>query len=326
MRRPSLRQLFAIDVPTAGSPPKILNGKLRLALGLLVLLSTVVAVSVTAGSVQASTGGCTSSDWTGQGFSIGICINDRNTTTTAFPDIYVDKSPYTNLNPTPACSIIIEVWGDHGDNYSHDLIGCAAGHHNGYATPVFARTRVHAFARLELGGIAYGTKDSPSITLDSVGRVLYDYDFVVTTRIGRSPFPIYAHPADAFAELHRCFNCSFPIGNAPSAYPADNQYVPLVACPFFSVCNAPVRFFSAPQDDYIMIDSQPGHFDAAGSSLRWRFYTDSSGKLHLEAKTWNLGDSIPDLLNQQGAYNAWLTYAYRLAANLYTRCGGTHCP
>jgi hypothetical protein len=63
------------------------------------------------------------------------------------------------------------------------------------------------------------------------------------------------------------------IGNAPAAYPADGQYVPLVACPFFSFCNAPVRFFSAPQDDYIMINAQPGHFDAAGSSLRWRFYT-----------------------------------------------------
>lgn len=282
-------------------------------------------------SAHASTGGCTSSDWSGYGFRIGICINDRSTTTTAFPDIYVNASPYGNANPTSACSIIIEVWDDQGHNYSHDQVGCATGHYNGYATPAYAYVHLHAFARLHLNGGSYGTKDSPMTTLDTYGKVLYDYDFVVTNRIVGTngihyDYAISGHASDAFAELHRCFNCSFPIGNAPSAYPADNQYVALNACPPFSVCNAPVRFFSAPQDDYLMIDSQPGHFDAAGSSLRWRFWTDSSDHLHLEAKTWNLGSSIPEAANQAGAYNAWSQYALQLGHNLfYNRCGGAYC-
>jgi hypothetical protein len=299
--------------------------RLRLLATMLAVLCSASVVAVTQVPAEASTGGCTSSDWTGQGFTIGVCVNDRNTTTTAFPDIYVNGSPYTNTSPTSTCSILIEVWGDHGDNYSHDQVGCAKGHYNGYATPAFGAINLHAFARLLVNGGSYGTKDSPKIPLDANGRVLYDYDFIVAVSVSPVDLPISGHAADAFAELHRCFNCSFPIGNAPSAYPAENQYVALSACPFFSVCNAPVRFFSAQQNDYLMINSQPGHFDSAGSALRWRFWTDSSGYLHLEAKTWNLGSSIPDAANQAGAYIAWQQFALRLGYNLYNRCGGTHC-
>jgi hypothetical protein len=288
---------------------------------LAAILTTVVMQS----PAQANTGGCSASNWTGHGFNIGVCIDDRATTTTAYPDIYVNASPYSNTAPTAACSILIEVWDGNANNYTHDQVGCAAGHYNGYATPVFGSVQLHSFARLILNGVAYGTQNSPVATLGTHGTVLYDYDFVVSARIGSVGLAISGHAADAFAELHRCFNCSFPIGNAPAAYPADNQYVALDACPLFSICNAPVRFFSAPQNDYLMIVAQPGHFDAPGSTLRWRFYTDSAGYLHLDAKTWNLGTTMNVQLNQAGAYVAWGQYASRLGLNLYSRCGGTHC-
>lgn len=295
------------------------------------MLSATVAAATTLFAntpASASVGGCTASDWQGYGYRIGVCINDRGTTTTAFPDIYVNAN-----GGGSNCSILIEVWDGNGINYSHKQVGCAVGHYNGYATPVFGNTSLHAFARLLVNGKAYGTENSPSITLGTTGKVLYDFDFTVTAYEGLSHYPIHGHASDAFAALHRCFNCNFPVSNAPAAFPSDDQYVDLNGCPSWvslacstwGVLDAPVRFHPAEQNNYIMINSQPGHWDKPGSALKWTFGTDGFGLLHLYAESFVLGSSVPDAANIAGAQTAWQSYASQLGNNLYNYCGSQYC-
>jgi hypothetical protein len=288
----------------------------------MALCAVVVAglVFLVTAPAQATVGGC-SPNWSGNGYNIGVCINDRGTTTMAFPDIYVNTSA-----GTANCSILIEVWNDSSTNFSHKQVSCAKGHYLGYATgPFWGATNVHSFARLLLNGQSIGTFDSPTIAVSTHGKVLYDYDFPVTVRLGSVGVGISGHYSDAFAELHRCFNCSFPISGAPSAYPADDQYIALSACPFFSICNAPVRVYTDEAVGDFMSVAQPGHFDTAGSTVRFHFATDSNGILHLQVKAFVLGSQLPDPANQLGARNAWSGFAGGLGRNLYNRCGGTHC-
>jgi hypothetical protein len=283
------------------------------------LCLTMVAVTATpavAAPAQAHVGGCT--NWSGQGYSLGICIDDRATTTMSYPDIYVTASA-----GTANCSLSLKVWNANGGQFSNKAVPCAVGHYNGYATgPFWSSTSVHSHADLVVNGKAVPTPDSPSITLSSHGKSLYDYDFFVkSARIG----PISGHAADAFAELHHCFNCSFPVGNAPAAYPAENQLIPLQACPFFTICNAPVRFFGdEPRGDFMLV-AQPGHFDSPGSTVRFHFSTDASGYLHLSVRAWVLGSQLADPVNQSGAWEAWASFASNLTVSLYQRCGGIRC-
>lgn len=113
-------------------------------------------------------GGCTT--YTTQGFSIGVCVNDQHTGTTAYPDIYVNSTPF----PT-TCSLEVQSWDDH----NHQLSGgsqmpCSTGHITGNPTgDLTATTNAHAYVRINLNGGAYPGPDSPSISL--TGGAVYHY-------------------------------------------------------------------------------------------------------------------------------------------------------
>lgn len=100
----------------------------------------------------------------GAGFDIGVCIDDRGTGTTAYPDIWVNTA-----GTTANCSINISVWDDRGNRLSATDVGCAGGHshYTGITTAAAGKT-VHTFARLDYTGqqpISIG--NSPAITLAS---------------------------------------------------------------------------------------------------------------------------------------------------------------
>ena len=110
-------------------------------------------------------GGCNT--FVVQGFSIGICINDRHTTTTAYPDMYVNYNPVPELQN---CNLEIQTWGDNNNQYGPGtgLMACPRGPLSGSVhltgVPVAVNGSVHAYTRLDLGAGSYSGPDSPPIT------------------------------------------------------------------------------------------------------------------------------------------------------------------
>lgn len=305
------------------SPKKTLVAHVRLTHLIIALVSALfVGLALTtsasaAPAVSAHQGGC--STYGSHGYSVGVCVDDRGTTTMAFPDIYVNSSP-----GTASCGINLSVWDDHGHRFSSRELPCAKGHYNGIGTgPFTGRTNVHAFARLDLRGTGYALGDSRSIRLGTVGRVLYNGDFPVATIVTR----VKARPATAFAELHHCFNCSFPVPGAPTAYPADNQFLPLRPCVFGPVgcVGAPVRAFTDESVGDLRLVAQQGHFDGYGSVVRFHFANDRQGYLHIQVLGFVVHPSIDDNVNRQFAFQSWRQFAANLGTNLIKRCGGVIC-
>jgi hypothetical protein len=131
----------------------------------LLLTTTGLAVLTATQGAFASQGGCT--NYTGiHGYDVGVCVNDKGTGLTAYPDIYVNRSAGTG-----SCTITIQLWNDLNQRFGNDAtVDCGSGHKVGNATSLNSPQTVHAFARLNLGGTQYAMGDSPSIR---VGTVTY---------------------------------------------------------------------------------------------------------------------------------------------------------
>ncbi|NUT18831.1 MAG: hypothetical protein HOV77_06575 [Hamadaea sp.] len=137
--------------------------------------------------------------------------------------------------------------------------------------------------------------------------------------------PLYASPLDAMNELNRCFNCSFPIDNAPGHFPGTGEFIPLNACLTALCKGAPVRAYAI-NDGYYFI-AQKGHFDAPGSVIRFQFQNGSDGRLQLRVTAWVQSSAVPDVVNKTIAQHNWQSFADNLAWNVMTnQCHGTsHC-
>lgn len=115
----------------------------------------------------AALGGCNEYTVGNTGFEIGVCINDRGTGTTAYPDIYLNQIGAHR----GSCAIRIELWDDAGHSVGNaSSAPCTSAHHTGNAYgPVHSPVSVHAFARLQTNGTSYyfgaGRGDSPTIHL-----------------------------------------------------------------------------------------------------------------------------------------------------------------
>ncbi|WP_313539668.1 hypothetical protein [Leifsonia aquatica] len=152
----------------------------------------------------------------------------------------------------------------------------------------------------------------------------YGYDFYAGLN---SPLYNVNHPyytaGQADSILHSCFNCYFPIGNAPSAYPSDGQIINLNASPFsFITVAAPVRKSTVSQGA-MMFTAQPGHFDGAGSTITFSWYNDVSGYLHLYVHALVLQDNggPANAVNSVVAGTNWLTF-WRNVTNAAVSGGG----
>lgn len=139
------------------------------------LTAAAVPAQAAASQSQTAQGGCNEYTVGSTGFEIGVCINDRGTGTTAYPDIYVNKVGAH----TGSCSIGIELWDNNNHHYGTTAqASCGKGHHTGDAYgPVSSTTEIHAFARLHANGTSYyfgGTKgDSPTIDLAPPSSATY---------------------------------------------------------------------------------------------------------------------------------------------------------
>ncbi|AXH34958.1 hypothetical protein DVJ78_05630 [Humibacter sp. BT305] len=127
----------------------------------------------------------------------------------------------------------------------------------------------------------------------------------------------------ADAMLHNCFNCYFPIGNAPRAYPKDGDVINLNASPFsFIVIPAPVKVQTA-MGGALQFVAARGHFDGAGSMVTFSWYNDASGYLHLYVHAMVLRD-LGSVVNAHNALIAganWLTFWQRIVDRTGTSPG-----
>ena len=166
------------------------------------------------------------------------------------------------------------------------------------------------------------------------GVKVYDIDLPVVATSGF--FPMHATAADAFKELHRCFNCSFPGPGAPAHFPAQGEFMPLEFCPPrtpTSFClDAPVVAYSNEGDRLMWFVGQAGHFDGNGSIVFFQFTPDAQGVLHLRVigyATEPFG-GIPGGAALAAAVGqlAWPVFAETLGTNMFfNTCGGsTFCP
>jgi hypothetical protein len=149
------------------------SGRAAILSGAATLLTA--ALLTAAPAAQASQGGC--NDYTQGGYPIGICINDRNTGTNAYPDYYVKGAVPAN------CRIQVEIWDRFGHRFGpvfQDSNSCAQGHHpasGSWCVPSWDPAEfgdtvtVHAYYRLFSGSrqINDTTTDSKPITVAYTG-------------------------------------------------------------------------------------------------------------------------------------------------------------
>ncbi|MGW1491557.1 hypothetical protein [Streptomyces sp. NPDC002402] len=151
-------------------------------------------------------------------------------------------------------------------------------------------------------------------------RKLYDVEYFVGERVSASQVrKLKVKPVKAWNELHRCFNCSFPVKGAPKKFPAEGQFIKLSACAAGSWgCKpAPVRYYKStgwPYTWYFI--AQKGHFDGAGSKVYFRFYNDSSGYLRLNVWAYVTKPTVPDAVNKEIATSKWRSFAHVLGTKL----------
>lgn len=92
---------------------------------------------------------------------------------------------------------------------------------------------------------------------------------------------------DVWNELHRCFNCNFPIGGAPKEFPKVGDQLPLeMKIAGVKVANLPVEVTQINRTaDAIDIEfaTLPGHEDGPGSTIHFR-WTEQAGAPHLDIR------------------------------------------
>lgn len=145
---------------------------------------TAAPASAAAGRSAASQGGCsTYTVKAAPGFNIGVCINDRGTRTTAYPDIYVNSA-----GNTARCGINISVWDDANHRLSATEVRCGKGHYTGAEATPGRSAKVHTFARIDYSGksgIAVGNSRAIQLappggtTVVTHGDVTFDISKIV---------------------------------------------------------------------------------------------------------------------------------------------------
>lgn len=89
---------------------------------------------------------------------------------------------------------------------------------------------------------------------------------------------------DVWNELHRCFNCNFPIGGAPRGFPKVGDELPLemrIAGQKLANLGVKVTQIERTANDIdIEFATLPGHVDGDGSTIHFHFF-EQGGRLHL---------------------------------------------
>ncbi|MGW2938495.1 hypothetical protein ACWDA7_43525 [Streptomyces sp. NPDC001156] len=147
-------------------------------------------------------GGC-NPHVTTEGFDIGVCIDDHGTANTAYPDIYVNSTQTLGLRES--CKIDIETWDDHNNKLGDTSVDCSTGNHKAAPITVASTTRVHSFARLWFDGSSYPTADSPTMTLNGMRELTYNYGYPLA-------YPPAPSPEAVLTMATHNFSAYFPFG------------------------------------------------------------------------------------------------------------------
>lgn len=143
----------------------------------------------------------------------------------------------------------------------------------------------------------------------------------------------YASPGmnapTAMTVLRQCFNCSFPIGNAPR-YLTTTQIINLNASPFsFIEVPAPVKTTEITGVGFTFV-AQAGHFDGAGSEITFRFYSTCGGTrpwLHLNVNARVIKDrgDAANAANAAMAKRQWQRFLNNINENAIAQQGLQRC-
>lgn len=113
------------------------------------------------------TGGCNSHAHAGPGnlFDVGICIDDRNTGNTVFPDVYINSTP--PVLGQIDCVMYMEVWNGNHKEFQDDGHTCYRGYYDTnytYTVPRGSCESLHSSAWMLYYETFYRLGDSPSYT------------------------------------------------------------------------------------------------------------------------------------------------------------------
>jgi peptidoglycan hydrolase-like protein with peptidoglycan-binding domain len=167
------------------------------------------------------------------------------------------------------------------------------------------------------------------------GRFLYSFDYRVPPHVtciltsGCTDEPaIKGTATDAFDELHRCFNCSFPVQGAPAAFPTWGQFVDLKVCLAILGCGKfPVKFYPDETRHFIRLVAQAGHFEGEGSTITFSWYTSTAGELHLADAAFVTKPLVSDATIKGFASVTWRRFATQLGHNMRDHgCPNYTCP
>ncbi|GIJ12498.1 type IV secretion protein Rhs [Micromonospora andamanensis] len=137
--------------------------------------------------------------------------------------------------------------------------------------------------------------------------------------VGEDGFPVYLLPlmagADkAMKELHRCFNCNFPIPGAPKRFPAHGEHLPLKVA---GIVPAPLESYPLETGDGMYYHvSGDGHFDGRGSVIHFRMQQDGKGQLQLHVRGYVVDPKVPTAVSTPLAYAEWSKFAGKLGHNI----------
>ncbi|UXY30193.1 hypothetical protein [Streptomyces sp. HUAS TT20] len=157
-------------------------------------------------------------------------------------------------------------------------------------------------------------------------RKLYDIRMRVKPNNLRGHVGVAWAPSLAIKELHRCFNCTFPIKGAPKKYPKENQHLSLKACAAgpFGCRNAPVRYHGGVKNGWYFT-AEKGHFDGAGSKVYFQFYSEKNTHyLMLHVWAYVTHPTVPDAINKSFATGKWQDFNHKMGVKLWCQTYG-HC-
>lgn len=165
---------------------------------------------------------------------------------------------------------------------------------------------------VEDGGQLAIIADDRSVEMDNLElRAGFTYAFTFNSRdVAPGGF---VSQAAALAELKRCFNCSFPLGGAAATFPAVGNVWNLAGPGGVA---APVKITSAnATTGQWTFTAQPGHFDAAGSTISFAINQGRDNEFVLAVSADIVGSSVPEWMQRPVAETTWRGFTYNIWNN-----------
>jgi hypothetical protein len=275
------------------------------------LAAAEASTSSTAGTVAAAgghRGGCTPHAAT-EGFDIGVCIDDHGTSTTAYPDVYVNSAPLLGLRES--CKIDVETWDDHNHKLGDTPVDCSIGNHKAAPLTVASTTRVHSFARLWFDGSSYPTADSPTVTINGINELTYNYGYPLA-------YPPAPTPEAVLTMARNHFSAYFPFGGCGTALHV-GQICHLTgtgpAGTWGPGSDNPIQVVSVGTTSFTFL-SLPGHAEGPGRIITFSFLQNPmTQRLYLDVSAQGPWSLASESTRDTGAARGfWQAYASNLQA------------